>query len=144
MFFRVLFPMPFLKVNHSMYYQVSHYFHFMMYNHFIVNVEKVFISSKILIFLHFRLNYISDFTLNISPEKLYHTIWFIISKTDMFCQEWENNQYDTLNAAIGFYVIRDSNLLLNLINYGENVYFFNTVIQVLYSLPVFRDCYIFT
>ena len=20
----------------------------------------------------------------------------------MFCQEWENNQYDTLNAAIGF------------------------------------------
>ena len=128
-----------------MYYQVSHYLHFMMCNHFIVNVEKVFISSKILIFLHFRLNYISDFTLyKFHPEKLYHTTWFIVSKTDMFCQESENNQYDTVNAAIGFYVIRDSNLLLNLIKYGGNIDFFNTVIQVLYSLPVFRDCYIFT
>ena len=32
----------------------------------------------------------------------------------------------------------DSNIPLGLINYGENVYFFNWVIQVLYSLPVFR------
>ena len=35
--------------------------------------------------------------------------------------------------------MRDPNIPLGLVNYGENVCFLNSVIQVLYSLSVFRD-----
>ena len=35
--------------------------------------------------------------------------------------------------------MRDPNIPLGLINYGKNVCFFNSVIQVLCFLPVFRD-----
>ena len=38
-----------------------------------------------------------------------------------------------------FNVLRDPNILLGLINYGENVCFFNSVIQVLHCLPSYRD-----
>ena len=40
---------------------------------------------------------------------------------------------------VDFNVTRDPNIPLGLINQGENVCFFNSVIQVLYSLPIFRD-----
>ena len=40
---------------------------------------------------------------------------------------------------VDFNVMRDPNISLGLINCGENVYFFNSVVQVVYSLPVFRD-----
>ena len=68
-----------------------------------VHAEKVFISSKILTFLYFWLN-LSDSPLNFSPEKLYHTIWFIISKIDIFCWEWENNRYRTLTVVLTFFL----------------------------------------
>ena len=42
-------------------------------------------------------------------------------------------------SKVNFSVIRDLNIPLGLLNYGENVCFFNSVIPVLYSLPVFRD-----
>ena len=42
-------------------------------------------------------------------------------------------------SKIDFNIIRDPNILLGLVNYGENVCFFNSVIHVLYSLSVFRD-----
>ena len=87
------------KISHSMCYQVLDYFHFMLYRNFTVYVEKVFISSKILFFFVFLIE-LSDSPLNVSPEKLYHTIWFIISKIDIFCWEWENNRYGTLNAVL--------------------------------------------
>ena len=90
------------KISHSMCYQVLDYFHFMLYRNFTVYVEKVFISSKILFFFVFLIE-LSDSPLNVSPEKLYHTIWFIISKIDIFCWEWENNRYGTLNAVITHY-----------------------------------------
>ena len=40
---------------------------------------------------------------------------------------------------VDFNVVRDPKIPLGLMNYGENVCFFNSVIQVLYSLPIFRD-----
>ena len=40
---------------------------------------------------------------------------------------------------IDFNVLSDPNILLGLINYGENVCFFNSVIQVLHCLPSYRD-----
>ena len=43
------------------------------------------------------------------------------------------------SGKIDFNVIRDPSIPLGLINYGENVCFFKSVTQVLYSLPVFRD-----
>ena len=111
MFSRVLFlvlPISFWYLQHkislSICYQVSDCFHFILYKNFTIHVEKVFISSKILIFLYFEL---SDSPLNFSPEKLYHTIWFIISKTDIFCWELENNRYGTLNAVVclSYYIL---------------------------------------
>ena len=44
-----------------------------------------------------------------------------------------------INEKVDFNVVRDANIPLGLINYGENVSFFNSVIQVLYCLPLFRD-----
>ena len=40
---------------------------------------------------------------------------------------------------VDFNVTRDTSIPLGLINQGENVCFFNSVIQVLYSLPIFKD-----
>ena len=44
-----------------------------------------------------------------------------------------------ISSKVDFSIIRDPNIPLGLVNYGENVCFFNSVIQVLYSLSVFRD-----
>ena len=46
---------------------------------------------------------------------------------------------ERISSKIDFSVLKDPNILLDLINYGENVCFFNSVIQILYFLPVFRD-----
>ena len=43
-----------------------------------------------------------------------------------------------ISSQIDFNVIRDPNIPLGQINNGKNVCFFSSVIQVLYSLPVFR------
>ena len=45
-----------------------------------------------------------------------------------------------ISEKVDFNVVKDPNIPLGLINYGENVCFFNSVIQVLYCLPLFRDC----
>ena len=44
-----------------------------------------------------------------------------------------------ISSKTDFNVIRDPNIPLGLINYEENICFFNSVIKVLYSLLVFRD-----
>ena len=44
-----------------------------------------------------------------------------------------------ISSKVDLNIIRDPNIPLGLVNYGENVCFFNSVIQVLYSLSVFRD-----
>ena len=58
----------------------------------------------------------------------------------------QNSEFESLagrskriSSKVHFNVTRDPNISLGLKNYGENVCFFNSVIQVLYSLPVFRD-----
>ena len=63
----------------------------------------------------------------------------------IFIQTAQNSKSESLakrskriSSKIDFNVIRDSNIPLGLINHGENICFFNSVIQVLYSLPVFR------
>ena len=43
------------------------------------------------------------------------------------------------NVKIDFSFIRDETTPLGLMNNGENVCFVNSVMQVLYSLPLFRD-----
>ena len=44
-----------------------------------------------------------------------------------------------ISSKVDFNIIKDPNIPLGLINYGENVCFFNSVIQVQYSLSLFRD-----
>ena len=44
------------------------------------------------------------------------------------------------NVKIDFSFIRDETTPLGLMNNGENVCFVNSVMQVLYSLTLFRDC----
>ena len=44
-----------------------------------------------------------------------------------------------ISVKVDFNVVRDPNMPLGLIKYGENVCFFNSVIQVFYCLPLFRD-----
>ena len=43
------------------------------------------------------------------------------------------------NVKVDFSVIRDETAPQGLVNKGENVCFFNSVMQVLYSLPLFRE-----
>ena len=43
------------------------------------------------------------------------------------------------NVKVDFSVIRDESAPFGLMNNGENVCFFNSVMQVLYWLPLFRD-----
>ena len=42
-----------------------------------------------------------------------------------------------ISGKVDIDVIRDRNIPLGLINNGENICFFNSVIQILYSLPVY-------
>ena len=58
----------------------------------------------------------------------------------------QNSEFESLagrskriSSKVHFNVTRDPNISLGLKNYGENVCFFNSVIRVLYSSPVFRD-----
>ena len=58
----------------------------------------------------------------------------------------QNSEFESLagrskriSSKVHFNVTRDPNISLGLENYGENVCFFNSVIRVSYSLPVFRD-----
>ena len=44
-----------------------------------------------------------------------------------------------ISSKVDFNIIRDPNIPLGIVNYGENVCFFSSVIQVLYSFSVFRD-----
>ena len=44
-----------------------------------------------------------------------------------------------ISSKVDFNIIRDPNIPLGLVNYGENVCFFNSVVQVKYSLSVFQD-----
>ena len=46
---------------------------------------------------------------------------------------------ERISGKVHFNVVRDLNISLGLVNYGENVCFFNSVVQVLYCLPLFRD-----
>ena len=48
-------------------------------------------------------------------------------------------RFKRICSEVDFNIIRDRNIPLGLVNYGENVCFFNSVIQVLYSLSVSRD-----
>ena len=80
-------------------YQVLDYFHFVLYKILQYMLKKFAYLLKYW-FFDSPLNLISDSPLNFSPEKLCHTIWFLISKIDIFCWVWENNQYGTLNAVI--------------------------------------------
>ena len=45
-----------------------------------------------------------------------------------------------INEKVDFNVVRDPIFALGLTNFGENVCFCNAAIQVLYSLPLCRDC----
>ena len=47
--------------------------------------------------------------------------------------------FERISGKVDFNVVRDPNIPLGLLNYGENVCFFNSVIQILYCLPLFRD-----
>ena len=44
-----------------------------------------------------------------------------------------------ISSKVDFNLIRDSTIPLGLLNYWKIVCFFNSAIQVLYSLPVFRE-----
>ena len=44
-----------------------------------------------------------------------------------------------IRSKVDFNIIRHPNIPLGLVSYGENVCIFNSVIQVLYSVSVFRD-----
>ena len=46
-----------------------------------------------------------------------------------------------ISSKVDFNIIRDSNILLGLVNCGENVCFFNFAIQFLYSLSVVKHIY---
>ena len=60
--------------------------------------------------------------------------WQIYSST-----ESSGERSKRISSNVYFNVVRDLNSPLGVINYGENICFFNPVIQVLYFLPVFRD-----
>ena len=44
-----------------------------------------------------------------------------------------------ISGKVDSSVVRDSSIPLGPINYGENICFFNSVIRVLYCLPLFRN-----
>ena len=48
-------------------------------------------------------------------------------------------RYKKSCSKVDLSIVTDPNIPFGLVNYGENVFFFNSVIQFLYSLPVFRD-----
>ena len=53
--------------------------------------------------------------------------------------ESSGESFERISGKVDFIVVRDPNILLGLINYGKNVCFFNSDIQILFCLPLFRD-----
>ena len=53
--------------------------------------------------------------------------------------ESPGESFERISGKLDFSVVRVPNIPLGLINYEENVCFFNSVIQVLYYSPLFRD-----
>ena len=62
------------------------------------------------------------------------SVWQIYPST-----ESSKESLKRISKKIDFNVVRDPNIPVGLINHEENVFFSNSVIQVLYSLPLFRD-----
>ena len=70
------------------------------------------------------------------PQKQFIIIIIIIIIINLNHSQEDSKE---LVVKVDFNVIRDPNIPLGLKNYGENVCFFNSPVQALYSLPVFAN-----
>ena len=83
---------------------------------------------------------------NVKHAEINYELGQNLSELQIYPNLAENSESESLaeesqriSWKVDFNVVSDPNILLGLINNGENVCFFNPVIQILYSLPVFRD-----
>ena len=82
----------------------------------------------------------NDFIVNVTNFEISHELvqnlsgWQIYSST-----ESPKESSKRISEKVDSNIVRDPNIPLGLINYGENVCFFNSVLQALYCLPLFRD-----
>ena len=103
------------------------------------------VSKYHLINIYIKENSNIDWVVNKKSDEISNELGQSLPGLHIYPNFAQNNESESLaktskriSSQIDFNVVWDSSIPLGLINYGENVYFFNCVIHVLYSLPVFR------
>ena len=86
----------------------------------------------------------TDSIANMKSDKISHELDQSLSGLQIYPNFAQKSKSESLgerskriSRKVDFNVLRDPNIPLGLINYGENVCFFNPGIEALYSLPVF-------
>ena len=104
-----------------------------------------FLMSKYHWTIYMKENSNNDYVVNVKSYEISNELGQSLPGLHIYPNFAQNNESESLaerskriSSKIDFNVIRDPNIPLGLINHGENICFFNFVIQVLYSLPVFR------
>ena len=96
--------------------------------------------------IYMKENSNNDCVVNVKSDEISNELGQSLPGLHIYPNFAQNNESESLaerskriSSKIDFNVIRDPNIPFRpLINYGENICFFNSVIQILYSLPVFR------
>ena len=96
--------------------------------------------------IYMKENSNTDSVANMKSDEISHELGQSLSILQIypnFAQKSESESVaersKRISRKVDFNVVRDVNIPLGLINYEENICFFNSGIQLLYSLPVFID-----
>ena len=88
----------------------------------------------------------TDCVVNVKSVEISNKLGHTLPGLQIYPNFAENSESESLarsskriSGKVDFNFIRHPNIPLGLINYAENSCFFNSIIQVLHSLPVFGD-----
>ena len=88
----------------------------------------------------------TDCVVNVKSVKVSNELGQSLTRVQIYPNFAQNSESEFLagrskqsSSKVDLNVTKGPSIPLGLINYGENVCFFSSVIQVLYSLPVFRE-----
>ena len=94
--------------------------------------------------IYMKENSNNDCVVNVKSDEISNELGQSLPGLHIYPNFAQNNESESLakrskriSSQIDFNVVRDPNIPLGLINSRENVCFFNSVMQVLYSLPVY-------
>ena len=104
------------------------------------------VSKYYLANIYMKENPNTDYIVNVKSDEISNELGQNLSGLQIYPNFAQNIESESvaetskrITRKVNFNAIKDLNILLGLMNYGENVCFLNPVIKVLYSLPLIRD-----